>query len=188
MRAGEDVLDGVHVQAATHDFGRQRVLLLELQEAGSLAFGDRGHPRLVSLRVLLHARGRAFGNGDDAVGGRLRLFDEALLIGERLVGIALRRDDRLGNLHVGEVYRRDRDAGVVEVERALNEFFGPPRDLRPGRADQHIIERAASDDFANGALADLAQRELRIAHAEQHLARIGELVLHRETHVDEVHV
>ena len=43
---------------------------------------------------------------------------EALLVRERLVGIALRRNHRIGHLHVDEVDGGDGDAGVVVIERA----------------------------------------------------------------------
>src|SRR4029077_17005573 len=81
-----------------------------------------------------------------------------------------------------------RDAGVVVIERALDQALGAPGDLRACPTDLHVVERAAADDLADGTLAHLGQRLSRIAHAEERLLRIRELILHRKVQVDEVDV
>ena len=118
----------------------------------------------------------------------LRFLDVALLVGERLVGIPLRGNHGIGNLHVHEVDGRHRDAGVVVIERLLDELLGAPRDLRARPAHQHLVELAAPHDLANGRLAHLAQGGIRVIHLEQLFLRIGVLVLHREVQVHEIHI
>src|SRR5438067_1716620 len=134
------------------------------------------------------AQGAALRDGNDAVGVGLGLEDEALLVGLRLVGVALRGDLCAGHLHVLEARRRERSAGVVVLERMLDELLRTPGDLRPGRADQQLVQCAASHDLADRALAHLGQRRFRIVHLEQLLHRIHELVLNREVQLDQVYV
>src|SRR5450631_3246859 len=143
---------------------------------------------MVAGRVLLESRRAALCYGDDAVRVGLRLLHEALLVGKRLVGIALRGNHGVRHLHVGEIHRSHGDAGIVEIERALNELLRQLRDMRAGGANQHIIQGTLADDLAESALADAAQGGLRIRDLEQHLYRIGVLVLHRETQLDQVDV
>ena len=164
VRAPEHALDRSMYMPAPRHLRRLRVGALELREARRLALGDRHHLRLVGLGVLLHARGGALRHRQDVVGVGLRLEDEAFLVGLGLVGVALRGNHRIRHLHVLEVDGGDRDAGVVVVERALDQLLGAAGDLRARAADLHVIERAASHDLADGALAHLAQRGLRIAH------------------------
>ena len=168
--------------------GRLRIRLCELREARGLSFGERHDLRVVAGRILLQARGAALRNGQHAVGVGLRFLHEALLIGERLVRVALRGDHRIGNLHVGQVHGGDGDSGIVEIERALDELLGALRDVRARRAHQHVIERALADDLAEGALGDAAQRRLGVGDFEQHLHRIGVLVLDGKAQLDEIDV
>src|SRR6516225_3971476 len=188
VRPRQHVLDGVGVEAPPRHLRRLRIGRLELQETRRLAFGDRGHLCLVGLRILLDARGPTLRDRQNAIRIRLGLEDEALLVGLRLVGIALGGDYRVRHLHVLEVDGRDRDPGVVVIEHALDELLGAPCDLGPGGADEELIERAAAHDLADGALGDLTQGALGIAHPEELLHRIRELVLHGKMQIDQVDV
>src|SRR4029077_20508320 len=143
VRVREHALDGVGVEPPPRHLRRLRVSRLELREPRCLTLRDRAHLRLVRQRILLYAGGGALRHRQDPVAVRLGLELEALLVGLRLVGIALGRDHGIRHLHVLEVHRGDRDAGVVEVEHALNELLGATRDLGPRRADQELIEGAA---------------------------------------------
>jgi hypothetical protein len=66
--------------------------------------------------------------------------------------------------------------------------FRAPRDLRARLADEHIFELAAPHHLADRHLAHFAQRGLRVLDREEHFLGIGELVLHCEPQVDEIHV
>ncbi|TLY52888.1 MAG: hypothetical protein E6K50_06430 [Gammaproteobacteria bacterium] len=70
----------------------------------------------------------------------------------------------------------------------LDQILGAPGHLGARRADQQVIEGAAADDLADRALAHLAQGGFRIAHPEQLLHRVRELVLHGEMQVDEIDI
>ena len=188
MRARQHVLDRVHVQPPARDFRGLRVGRLELREARRLPLGERRDLRLVGLGILLHPQGGALRHGDDAVGVGLGFQDEALLVGLRLVGIALRGNHRVRHLHVLEIDRRDRDPRGVVIEGSLDQILGAPCHLGARRADQQVIEGAAADDLADRALAHLAQGGFRIAHPEQLLHRVRELVLHGEMQVDEIDI
>ena len=78
----------------------------------------------------------------------------------------------------------DLDAGVVGGDRALDEVLGLGADLLPARLE-HEVELALPDHLADGALADLAERLLGIAHVEGELDRVGAPVLHGEVDVHE---
>jgi hypothetical protein len=105
----------------------------------------------------------------------------------RLVGIALRRNDRLGHLDVRQVDRRHRDAGVVlSIVRWIRSRV---RVVISWRLPTMMSNRASSaDDLADRALADFAQRLLGLADLEQEPDRITQLVLHAERHFDQVDV
>ena len=59
------------------------------------------------------------------------------------------------------------------------------RDFLAARLE-HEVEPAAADDFADRALADLAERLLRVAHVERVRDGLRAPVLHGEIDVDEV--
>src|SRR5579864_7075743 len=68
VRPRQHRLDRIHVEPPAGDFRRLRIGAFELREARRLALRDRRHLRLVGLRILLHARGRALRGRQQAVG------------------------------------------------------------------------------------------------------------------------
>ena len=132
-------------------------------------------------------QGGALGDRQDAARISLGFLDEALFVGERLVGVPLRFLHVSRHLDIGQVDAGDDHARTVLIERALDEFLGAGGDLLAvGHEDG--VEGVASDDLADRHLADIPQGLVGVFDLEQILHGVSQLVLNGERHVDEVDV
>ncbi len=183
----EHHFQGLEVQALARDAGRSQVARQQLGEALRFTLGVGDDARLVGRCILRLARGRTLGFRQDVVGVGLRLQGEALAVFARLDGVALRTLHLLRHADALQVDRRHLDAGLVRIERALDQFLGLGRDFLAALLE-HEVELAATDDLADGAFGDFLQRLFGIAHVERVRHRLGTPVLHGDVDVDEVFV
>src|SRR5690606_23723441 len=181
----QHLFHGFEIEALAGDARRARVLGEQLGEARALALGLGDHFGAVSFRVLDAAGGRTAGARHDVVGVLLRFQFQPFLVLARLDGVTHRRLHWRREVGVLQVHGSHFQAGAIVVQRLLHELARLLRDLGAACAEDEI-EVVAADDLADGALGDIRQRLVGVAHIEEIRGRIAAAVLHGEIDGDDV--
>ena len=165
-------LDGLDVQALARDCRCSFVLGEQLQKALSITFRFGDFRRAIRLRILDPPDGLAARARNAIVRIRLRFARQPIAVFARTNRIFLRRLHFRRHFDVLKIDGRDFDAGLVCIERSLDEFLRPLDDFLSTRLE-NIVERAAPDHFANRALANFFQRVIGLEYVECVVEWIG---------------
>ena len=159
---------------------------------------DGGEPAGVALRVVDPLRGVPFGPADRLLGDARGLGNLVVVLGPGLVDLPLLflegfvdlvegRLDRLGRIDILKDELADLDPDLVSVAEILEKVFrlvGQPVSSRR----QDLVHGVVPDDAPDDGLVHVAERRFRLAHLEEILVRVLDLVLDDPLDVQDVQV
>ncbi len=185
--APKHMFHGFEIDALARHFRRLLILLIDLVEPRRLA-GRLGHRlQAIAFRLLQNGRRLAARGRDDIVGIGLRFIAHAVCILLRRDHVAEGGDDLLGRLDRLQLDLQDENAGLVAVEDLLHQGLHFRLDhLAAGGQD--LLDLAAADDLAHGALGDRLHRLALIGDVEGIIFRMGRIDLpdHHEFDVGDI--
>ncbi len=166
LRAAEDALHGLQINALPRHFLRLLVFVIDFQETRALALGFRDRLLLVAFGDLDDLRRAAARVRNDAVGIGLRFILQALKVGLGGLNVAKRVDHLRRRIDLLHLHLRDRDARAVAVERPLHQFLHGAFRHRPG-AGKNRLDLRTADHLAHRAFRDRLHGAFRILDIEE---------------------